>query len=508
MSKYRYLVIVGISCVFTLSDFAVSSAQPVPSLTQPQSSQTEKVPSQADSSPTAQSASLTPTLLDNLNPNPNSLQFPTKPEDVKIQETQPITLQQALELAQRNNRELQVSILTSERSRAALREAQAALYPNASLNTDISRQQSASGQLSAELRSRSGIPSTEQAPSTNFSGAAQLSYNIYTSGSRSARIRAAEEQLRFDELDVERLSQEIRLNVATEYYNLQQTDEQVRINRAAVENAQRSLKDAQALERAGAGTRFDVLRSQVNLANAQQELVNAISQQQIAARRLATRLSLPESVNISAADSVILAGLWNQTQEESIVLAFQNRAELQQQLVQRNISEQQRRLALSEVRPQVSLVASYNLLDAFNDSVGITDGYSLGVRANWNLFDGGAAKARAAQQKANIAIAETRFADQRNQIRFQVEQAYTSLQSNLSNVQTATVALEQAQEALRLARLRFQAGVGTQTDVIVSETELTRAEGNRVTAILDYNRALANLQRAVSANFSTATSQP
>jgi|GEM_PF-5865983 len=161
MSNYRYLVVAGIGCVFTLSNFAASSAQPVRALTQPQSSQTEKVPSQADSSPTAQSASPTPTLLDTLNPNPNSLQFPTKPEDVKIQITQPITLQQALELARRNNRELQVSILTSERSRASLREAQAALYPNVSLNTDISRQQSASGQLSAELRSRSGIPSTE-----------------------------------------------------------------------------------------------------------------------------------------------------------------------------------------------------------------------------------------------------------------------------------------------------------------------------------------------------------
>ncbi|MFN6462546.1 MAG: TolC family protein [Nostoc sp. DedVER02] len=206
MSNYRYLVIAGIGCVFTLSDFAANSVQPVRALTQPQSSQTEKVPSQADSLLTAQSASPTPTLLDNLNPNPNSLQFPTKPEDVKIQATQPITLQQALELAQRNNRELQVSILTSERSRATLREAQAALYPNVSLNTDISPQQSASSQLSAELRSRSGIPSTEQAPSTTSSGAAQLSYNIYTSGSRSARIRAAEEQLRFDELDLERLS--------------------------------------------------------------------------------------------------------------------------------------------------------------------------------------------------------------------------------------------------------------------------------------------------------------
>jgi len=51
---------------------------------------------------------------------------------------------------------------------------------------------------------------------------------------------------------------------------------------------------------------------------------------------------------------------------------------------------------------------------------------------------------------------------------------------------------------LRLARLRFQAGVGTQTEVIDAETDLTRAEGNRVKAILDYNRAMASLQRATA----------
>ncbi|BDA73928.1 transporter [Calothrix sp. PCC 7716] len=484
MFNYRNLFVVTIISVFTFGHISASFAQTVFSLTQSQKNQAQKSP--------------TPTSLDNLNPNPNLLQFPTKSEEVKILVTQPITLEQALELARCNNRDLQVGILTLERSRAALREAQAALYPNFGLSTDVSRGQSASDQLSAELRSRGGIPTSQEAASTTFSGAAQLSYNIYTSGSRSARIRAAEEQLRFDELDVQRLSAEIGLQVATQYYDLQQADEQVRINRAAVENAQRSLKDAQALESAGVGTRFDVLRFQVNLANAQQDLTNSVSQQLVAARLLAVTLSLPQSTNISAADSVKIAGLWNQTLEDSIVLAFQNRPELQQQLVQRNINEQQRRLALAEVRPQVSLVASYNLLDVFNDRVGITDGYSLGVRANWNLFDGGAARARSAQSKANINIAETRFTSQRNQIRYQVEQSYSNLQSNLSNVQTATVALNQAQEALTLARLRFQAGVGTQTDVIASETELTRAEGNRVRAILDYNRALAGLQRAVS----------
>ncbi|PHM11448.1 TolC family protein [Nostoc sp. 'Peltigera malacea cyanobiont' DB3992] len=437
-------------------------------------------------------------IPENLIPNSNPLQFPTKPQEVQLQGNQPITLAQALELARRNNRDLQVSLLELERNRAALREAQAALLPTLGVSTDLTRSQSAGSQLQDELSGRNGLLSNQDQPSTSFSGQAQLSYNLYTSGRVQASIRAAEEQVRFGELAVETQSETIRLNVATDYYNLQQADEQVRIAQSAVLNSEASLRDAEALERAGVGTRFDVLRSQVNLANAQQNLTNARSQQTISRRQLATRISLPQAINISAADPVQLAGLWNPTLEQSIVLAYQNRPELQQQLAQRNISEQQRKQALAELGPQLSLVASYDLLDQFDDNVSVTDGYSFGVRATLNLFDGGAARARAAQQQTNIAIAETQFAEQRNQIRFQVEQAYSTQQSSLENVQTANTALEQAREALRLARLRFQAGVGTQTDVINSENDLTQAEGNRVTAILDYNRALAQLQRSVT----------
>ncbi|WP_392530938.1 TolC family protein [Nostoc sp. C117] len=434
----------------------------------------------------------------NLIPNANPLQFPTKPEEVTFKGNQPITLAQALELARRNNHDLQVSLLELERSRYALKEQEASLLPTLGISADLTRSQSASSQLQDALSSKNGLISNQDKPSTSFSSQAQLSYDLYTSGLGTARRNAAREQVRFNELAVETQSETIRLNVTTDYYNLQQADEQVRIAQSAVQNSEASLRDAEALERAGVGTRFDVLRSQVNLANAQQDLTNARSQQQIARRQLATRISLPQGINISAADPVQLAGLWNQTLEQSIVLAFQNRPELQQQLAQRNINEQQRRQALAELGPQISLVASYDLLDQFDDSVSVTDGYSFGVRATLNLYDGGAARARANQQKVNIAIAETQFSEQRNQIRFQVEQAFSNQQSNLENVQTANTALEQAREALRLARLRFQAGVGTQTDVINSENDLTRAEGNRVTAILDYNRALAQLQRSVT----------
>jgi outer membrane protein TolC len=440
-----------------------------------------------------------------LNSPANPLLFPTRPDEVRLAGTQLISLQQAIELSERNNRDLQVSRLQLESSRSALREAQANLYPTVGIQSSLARSQSASGDISSRLQAQSpqsqlfGASGAGNPPSTSLTGTVQLSYSIFASGLNSARRRAAERQVRAAELTVEQTREQLRLDTTNDYYNLQSANEQVRINQAAVINAQRSLSDTLAQERAGLGTRFDVLRSQVNLANAQQLLTNAIATQGINRRQLASRLSLPESINVSTSDPVQPAGTWTLPIEDTIVLAYKNRAELEAQLVQREVSEQQRRAALATLGPTVSAIASYNLLKNFETALSAPgDGYSVALQAQWNFFDGGAAQARAAQQERNKEIAETRFAQSRNTVRFQVEQAYINLQSNRANIDTTTTALAQAAEALRLARLRFQAGVGTQTDVINAETDLTRAEGNRVSAIIGYNLSLAQLQRAVS----------
>lgn len=486
-----------------------SIAQTPPERTKPSFPQNLRSPNPAPTPATTEVLPRSNPAPSQLNPSPNPLQFPTKVEEVRLQATERITLQQALELARRNNRQLQVALLTLERSRASVREAQADNYPALSVRGGLNSRGSNvfsntnNGASSLNVNNQLGQSLNQSSVSSGGSslalnGTVELSYNVYTAGIRTARIRAAEEQLRFDQLDVERLTEQLRLDVSNDYYDLQQADEQVRINRAAVTNAEASLRDAQAREQAGVGTRFDVLQSQVQLANASQDLTNALSEQQIARRQLVNRLSLAQSANAVAADPVEIAGVWNLPLEESIIQAFQNRAELQQQLVQRNISEQNRRIALAGTRPRVAVSSSYNLSDTFNDDKSFGDNYAVGANVTWNLYDGGASQASARAQSANIAIAETNFADTRNQVRFEVEEAYSNLQSNLANIQTASVGLEQAREALRLARLRFQAGVGIQTEVIDAEDSLTQAEGNRVTAILNYNRALASLKRAIS----------
>ena len=264
------------------------------------------------------------------------------------------------------------------------------------------------------------------------------------------------------------------------------------------------MEDAEALERAGVGTRFDVLQAQVTLSNEQQSLTNALRDQRTTQRRLAERLSANELINLTAADPIEPVGSWPLSLDETIVAAFRNRAELEQQLVQRDLSDEQRKLALSSVRPSLNFFATYDVLalttenQSWRAARGWADGSTIGLRFRWNFFDGGAARASARQSILNGEIAETRFEQVRNQIRREVEEAFFGLEASFENIDTAELGVEQAKEALRLARLRFQAGGGTQLEVIQQETDLTRAEDNLLRAIIDYNRSLSELQRAVS----------
>jgi outer membrane protein TolC len=436
--------------------------------------------------------------IDYLDPNANPLLFPTRPEEVEIDISQPITLEQAIELALRNNQELQEIRLNLERSRLELREAEAGWFPNLDFLFDLTNSDSAAAQRQVETIRQTNPFFDEETSTTSFNGSVELSYNLYTGGRRGADLRRATRQVRLTELQLEQITEQTRFIATRDYLSLQNAGAQVEIEQAAVEDATQTLRDARLLEQAGLGTRFDVLQAEVALANAQQRLTRAQADQQTAGRQLVQTLSLAPQVEISARDEIEEAGTWNLTLEETIVLAFKNRAELEQSLVQREINEQLRQIALADIRPQLSAFASYQFLNQFDDDIGITDGYAIGARVQWRIFDGGAAIARAQQREKEIEISETQFANQRNQIRFQVEQAYFDLTANQANIKTAQIAITQAEESLRLARLRFQAGVGTQTDVIQAQTELTTARGNLLAAVIQYNQSLNELQRAVT----------
>ncbi len=456
-------------------------------------------------------------LLQDLQANPNPLQLPNEPKQVQIKTVQPITLKEAIELARQNNPTLQVRQLELDQARAAQREVFAQFLPTLGLTGNVGYQQTGTRQFLDGSNSPLA-PSTNSANfttigTTNLTGAVNFAYTLFNF-TRGATYAAATAEVKRAELAYETAFEDLKQQVADTYYQLQSADQQTRIFNDSVKASLVSLKDAQALFKAGVGTQFDVLRQQVQLATDQQNLVNALGRQDKGRRDLAALLNIPQNVNLLAADPVELVAIWKPTLEESIIQAFSNRAELQSLLLQKEASDNRAQAAIGAILPSLGLNAStgstfQNVTNQisgsspsafFQNPTINNNGYnfSVGLQLNVPLYDGGAAEARARRENLNARIAEQNFTNTRNQIRQRVEQQFYDLQSSLTNVGVTKLAVEQSKEALRLARLRFQAGVGTQTDVIETQRDLTRQEGLRLDAIISYNRAYAALVRQVS----------
>lgn len=476
-------------------------------------------------------------LLDQLPEPSRDRQLPKSPEAVRLESKLPLTLEQSVELANRRNRDLAVARLEVEQQRFVIDETRAALYPSVGFQAGIDRTDSANAKIAKKqnrlgleeqlaavpvianptpaqqalidavvqgLQSQIAAVDAQPTASNSFLGIVNLNYDIFTSGQRSARIEGASAALRGQQAAYRTQFEQLRLDVANDYYDLLTADDLVRIAQQSVANAEENLRVTAAREQAGVGTRFEVLQAEVQLGDRRQQLVQAQNQQLVAQRQLAQRLSLPDTLTVEAADPVAISGQWDQQLENSILAALNNRSELDEVRNQREIALQNRRIALGSLGPQLTFNASMSIADDLIDKPLGAYGYAVGTEVSKTIFDGGAAKSIARQEEVNAAIADTQFSSFRNTIRFQIEQNYYTLQSSRARIGTNRCAVQQAEEALNLARLRRDFGVGTTLEVINAETDLTQARGNYLQSVIDYNRSLEALRRFVS----TGTPRP
>lgn len=457
----------------------------IPTLPDPQEVITPELPP-SFSIPEDATPKTLPTIPDSA--SAEDLVVPQDPLQVKIEQTEGLSLEEALAIAIERNPQVEQSRLGVDRAGTTLEQALAAYKPIASSAATYSYNQTP--QLGSPIR----IKDTSRI----LSQLVRLDYTFLDSGRREIATETAEETVKISELELDQAIQTVKLAVANAYFLLQEADATLAVTRGAVENSQASLKDAQAQERAGLGTRFDVLRAETELANNQQTLIAAQNTRQSRQRLLAQLLNLENPTDVSATDPIQPQGNWELSLEETIIQALQNREELEVQRRTFELAQDQAKQAETTLKPRLDLFATVDGGADIQRRDSITTGYSAGANFLWTWYDGGTIAAQVRSANIDAQIAARQFEQVRNEIRRSVEDAFYSLNSAREQIDNAKTAIASAREGRRLAQLRFQAGVGTQTEVISAETALTTAEGNLSRSVTQYNLALIQLQRSVS----------
>jgi outer membrane protein len=186
--------------------------------------------------------------------------------------------------------------------------------------------------------------------------------------------------------------------------------------------------------------------------------------------------------------------------EAQIDQALSNRSEIA--LLGRSIrSKDSEALASkSEFYPRIELTGKYQQDgdDPGASNNDFTNQYnaSLGVQARWTFFEFGKTRSTAARMRAERRALEQALEKARNDIRLQVVEARLALNVALSNIDTATSALKQAQEHWRITNLLYQQQLTTSTEVLDARSYLDGARSAYHEAHYGYGSALARLEWA------------
>jgi outer membrane protein TolC len=245
----------------------------------------------------------------------------------------------------------------------------------------------------------------------------------------------------------------------------------------------------------------DLLQSQVQLANARQQLTIAQNNLDIARANFNTVLRRPVNAPVLLVEEVDYSS-FQETLDDSLAQAQKNRLEIQVADVDIDIAEKQVKLTEKDYFPSINFTGTYARTgddwDAHGGE-GITDsaGWNVQATATWDFWQWGRTGYDRKEKLARLAQSRYRKTEITDNINLEVKRAYLRTKEAEQNIVTIEKAVEQAKENLRITEEQYKEQVATQTDVLVAQTLLTQTLTNYYNALYDFKIAKAVLMRAI-----------
>jgi outer membrane protein len=300
------------------------------------------------------------------------------------------------------------------------------------------------------------------------------------------------------EMDLEKL--DLILRVKEAYFNILGADKAVEVAQTTVESLTQTVKVARSFFEVGMIPVNDVLKAEVELANAEQSLVRAKNAAQTTRSTFNTVLVRPVNDPVEVEDILVYkpeVGEYSAFEKK----ALENRPEIKILDVSILQADQQIRLAKSKYYPEISLNYQY-ISQGDEPSVSGSpyvdaNHWEVLAVANWTFWEWGKTY-YAGREKESLKrqLMETK-SDVEDGIRLQVKQAVVDLDSSAKNIPTTQKGVESGEENLRVNAERYRAQVSTITDLLDAQTLLARARVDYYRALYDHNLAKARLDRAL-----------
>ena len=402
-----------------------------------------------------------------------------------------LTLDQAVALALKQNTTAQIAVIQAAEAVQDKNVARAALLPQAQL-------EASDRVLRSNLQANFGQPfpgfPQHIGPFQVFQAGPSFSAPVFdlTLWRRYQAQRSLANAAKATSLSTR---EQVILLVVSQYIGTLRAVATVQAAGSRVELAQALYNQAADLQKEGVGTGIDTLRSNVELQNEKQRLLEAEADRDTSLFALSRLLNLDPRQAIALGDSLSYFETPQPEVEQSIEQALSERQEWKALNDQIKAAESEKRQAWDTRLPALHVDGEWAYQGTrLNNGIPT---YNYEVALNMPLFTGGRIRAETIKADLEIRRLQQQQADLRNEIGLNVKNALINLTSARSQVQVANLGVQLSKEEVDQARDRFRAGVANNIEVIQAQDSLARANDNQIAALYRFNQARADLARSV-----------
>lgn len=419
-----------------------------------------------------------------------------------------LTLEQAIALGRENSRAIRIAAARSDGAAAKAGEADASRLPSLRLYAGYARLSEGNFELSAAALGGRPVAVAPVVANT-YSFQVGLQQPLFTGFRLQHASEAAAYQAMASDLDRKMTDADVVLNVTAAYWGLFQAITMKKLTDENVSRLETYVADTERLLAEGLATRNDLLKVQVQLANARVSQIDATNDVTLATMNLNSLLGRPLEMQViptsdprslGAAEEALVV---TAAREDSSLTAraLESRFDLRSAAYQADAAEASVGAARGMYWPQLDLSANYYYLRPNSRYQPVTDAYlaswDVAIRLQLDVWNWQKTSLQAEQAEATLKQARQQYAQLRDNIALEVRRAALTLRRSREKLVVATLAVEQAGENRRMTNDRYTRGLATASDLMDAELALTQATSNHTGALVDVALAGARLVRAV-----------
>jgi outer membrane protein TolC len=338
-------------------------------------------------------------------------------------------------------------------------------------------------------------------PAEQYTFATTFTQPIFTGFGLINEYKLTELGLDRAEVSSKLTRQDVILDAKNAYFSVLKNQKLMEVAQQTVASIASQKEVSENFYKVGLSPLNDLLQSQVQLANAKQQLTTAQNNLEIARTRFNTVLRRPVTTPVLLVEEVDYA-TFQESLDDCLAQAQKNRLEVQVADLDIGIAEKQVKLTEKDYFPTVNLTGAYARTGddwKAHGGEGISDsaGWNVQATATWEFWQWGRTGFGRKEKLSRLAQSKYRKTEITDTISLEVKSAFLRTQEAEQNIITIEKAVEQAKENLRITEEQYKEQVATQTDVLVAQTLLTQTMTNYYNALYDFKIAKAVLMRAI-----------